>query len=153
GCLAAMVDGGRRTLLSAANPALGRVTRGGVHEVVGPEGVTRASIPDLLDDVPHRVVNRSSLLPLSPAPTVLATDAAAQGDLDALASLAVEHRLDLAGGAALLAALLGERTDAPAPAPPAGHRLVAVVGSTEAATRAQVDNARALPRVEVIEVA
>jgi uncharacterized protein YgbK (DUF1537 family) len=153
GYLAAMVDGGRRTLLSAANPALGRTTEHGVHQVVGAEGVTSTSIPELLGDVPHRVVDRSSLLPLGQATAVLAADAADEGDLDALAALAVAHGLDLAGGAALLAALLGQPTGPPAQLPPAGHRLVAVVGSTEAAACAQVAAVRERDRVEVIEAA
>lgn len=153
GCLAAMLDGGRTTLLSAANPALGRVTDGGIHRVVGPDGVTTTSLTDLLTAVPHRVVGRASAVSTGSTPEILAVDALDEGDLDALASAAVEHGLDVAGAAALMAALLGPIHADPAPAPRPGGRLVAVIGSTEAAARAQIAAAADHPAVEVVAVA
>lgn len=158
GYLAAMVDGGRRTLLSAANPALGRVTNGGVHRVSGPDGAS-TRLGDLLAGVRHRVVDRDTLVPFGPAPAVLAADATDQRDLDALARIAVDHGLDLAGGAALLAALLEGGHLPPAPAAGASNRpgtdracLVAVVGSSEPAARAQLDAVRRRADVFTLDV-
>ncbi|GAB2623533.1 four-carbon acid sugar kinase family protein [Pseudactinotalea suaedae] len=153
GCLAAMLDGGRATLLSAANPAMGRVTNEGIHRVVGPDGVTATRLADLLAGVPHRVVDGRSLTTAGDAPEILAADATDQSDLDALASAAVEHGLDLAGAAALMAALLGSTDSVPSPAPRAGGRLVAVVGSTEPAAHAQVAAAASHRTVSVVAVA
>lgn len=151
GYLAAMLDGGRPVLLCAANPAMGRVTVAGLHRVAGPDGVTTTDLRELLSGVRHRIVGRDDLGPIGREPEVLVADATDQGDLAALVSTAVEHGLDLAGGAALLEALLPPRETTPPDPPRPGH-LLAVVGSTEAAAQAQVEAARARPDVVVLEV-
>ena len=152
GCLAAMLDGGRTTLLSVANPAMGRVTNEGIHRVVGPHGITATRLPALLAGVRHRVLDRHALVSAGGAPEVLAADATDEGDLDALASAAVEHGLDLAGAAALLAALLGSTDTVSRLVPGRGGRLIAVVGSTEPVARAQIEAAAGHPRVSVVAV-
>lgn len=150
GLLGAMVDGGRTTVLSAANPAIGRVTVGGVHRVFGPEGERSTALGDLLEEVPHRIVSHGSMA-LGTAPAVLAADAQDEGDLKALASIAIEHGLDAAGSAALLAAMLGAgRTETSLAGPPP-EQLVAVVGSIEPAAHAQLDAAAAHRAIEVVE--
>ncbi|WP_420114963.1 four-carbon acid sugar kinase family protein [Pseudactinotalea sp.] len=152
GLAGAMLDGGRSLVLCAANPTLGRVVIDGRHQVPSATGPVTTSMTALLAAVPHQLLTRDDARPTPGGePLVLAADAQSEGDLDALASTAVDHGLDGAGAAALLAALLGP---APAAAPavsPPGGALIAVVGSTEAAAHAQLDAAAAHPGVEVVE--
>ena len=150
-CLGALIDDRRRVLLSAANPGLGRVTLDGVHRVPGPHGVTTTSVADLLADLPHRILHGKPVVsPVDPDPAVLVPDATTQHDLQSLARAAVENDLDLAGGAALLAALLGTAPAPRVPAPPPVRKLLTVIGSGEAAARAQVDAARRHPSIDVV---
>lgn len=148
GYLAAFVERDRAVVLSAVNPALGRVTLNGVHHVPTDAGVERTDLAVLLAGVRHRLLPSGGTGALAAAgAAVQAVDAATSADLAAIAQRT--GSLDVAGSAAMLDALLGEDrstgiaigTGYAAGAAP--ETVLAVVGSTEPMARRQVAEAAA----------
>ena len=144
-----LLRSGHPVVLSAANPALGRVTTGGVHQVPRPGG-TPVQLPlrSTFAGLPHHHLAASEhhLLPalLTAGPPVLVTaDVTSTADLEGLArQVRLAPRTHLAGSAPFLGALTTTaggndrptRRHPPAPLP----QLLAVLGTTEPAAQDQV---------------
>jgi len=142
--LAAFVGRDRAVVLSAVNPALGRVTLDGVHHVPTEAGAERTDLAVLLAGVRHRLLPIGGAAALAAAgAAVHVVDAATTADLAAIAQRT--GALDVAGSAAMLDALLGADpgTETGHATAPAAENVLAVVGSTEAMARRQVAEAAA----------
>lgn len=158
GYVDALLATGRSVVLSAANPALGRITTDGCHHVPGAETV--AELRALFAGLGHHHLAAADYeqLPdlLTAEPPVLVTaDVSSAADLDRLAQHCRHGPpAHTAGSAPFLGALAQRATgrhgpsvqEAAAPdqipmsipVPTPVRQLLAVIGSTEAAGRAQV---------------
>ena len=143
---------GRSVVLSAANPALGRITTAGNHHVPG-AAVSPIALHPLFDGLRHQHLARSVYHRLPDLlteghPALITADVSSEADL---AELAEQCRhgppTHVAGSAPFLGALTRDATGGPsadsAPGPPGlVPQLLAVIGSTDPAGAAQVEALR-----------
>lgn len=144
----ALLATGRSVVLSAANPALGRITAEGDHHVPGVAGPPTA-LRSLFAGLRHEHLRRQEydrlpgLLTEGP-PTLITADVLNEPDLTRLADLCrAGPAVHVAGSAPFLGALAqhptGGQDSGAAPLQPAPlPQLLAVIGSTDPAGHAQV---------------
>lgn len=122
---AACVTAGKRLYFLPANPAVGRITRGGVHYIDGEllensvfrgdpfESVTKSYIPDIIREqsrISVVCIGRGDSIPKDNVPGIAVCDAESMDDIDKrLDELFKKNRIGLVAGCAALACRLVER--------------------------------------------
>lgn len=145
-----LLQSGHPVVLSAANPALGRITTGGVHQVPRPGGPpVLLPLRSTFAGLPHHHLaatehDRLPALLAAGTPALVTADVTSAADLDQLAQqVPLAPRTYLAGSAPFLGALAttaGSDDRSSCRWPPATPlpRLLAVLGTTEPAAHGQV---------------